>query len=108
MAFKVWGALKATCKKMSAMRLRFSSPWLESVGWTTAPNQKYLFARNVAHEAPADSLSKLTLPAMPSTVMPLAYAVPVQLIAYHTAFVMGKDVDQPRSVASRSPWNDRR
>jgi glucosamine 6-phosphate synthetase-like amidotransferase/phosphosugar isomerase protein len=73
-----------------------------------APNQKYLFARIIAHEAPADSLSKLTLPAIPSTVMPLAYAVPVQLIAYHTAFVMGKDVDQPRSVASRSPWNDRR
>jgi glutamine---fructose-6-phosphate transaminase (isomerizing) len=53
-----------------------------------------------AHEAsPVDSLCKLTFPAMPATVMPLVYAIPVQLIAYHTAVVMGKDVDQPRSLA---------
>ena len=30
---------------------------------------------------------------------PLLYAVPVQLIAYHTAVVMGTDVDQPRNLA---------
>src|SRR6266487_1217572 len=52
-----------------------------------------------AQEAPVDSLFKLTLPAMPATVTPLVYAIPVQLIAYHTAAVMGKDVDQPRSLA---------
>ncbi len=52
-----------------------------------------------AHEAHVDSLLKLTLPAMPAAVTPLVYAIPVQLIAYHTAAVMGKDVDQPRSLA---------
>jgi glutamine---fructose-6-phosphate transaminase (isomerizing) len=36
---------------------------------------------------------------MPATVTPLVYAIAVQLIAYHTAAVMGKDVDQPRSLA---------
>jgi glutamine---fructose-6-phosphate transaminase (isomerizing) len=46
-----------------------------------------------------DSLSKLTLPAMPAAVTPLVYAIPVQLIAYHTAVVMGTDVDQPRNLA---------
>ncbi len=30
---------------------------------------------------------------------PLIYAVPVQLIAYHTAVFMGTDVDQPRNLA---------
>src|ERR1700720_2537926 len=40
-----------------------------------------------------------TLPTMPATVTPLVYAVPVQLIAYHTAVVMGTDVDQPRNLA---------
>ena len=30
---------------------------------------------------------------------PLLYAVPAQLIAYHTAVVMGTDVDQPRNLA---------
>ncbi|MBN8955447.1 MAG: glutamine--fructose-6-phosphate transaminase (isomerizing) [Rhizobiales bacterium] len=52
-----------------------------------------------AHEAKADSFVTLTLPEMPATVTPLVYAVPVQLIAYHTAVVMGTDVDQPRNLA---------
>ncbi len=30
---------------------------------------------------------------------PLLYAVPAQLIAYHTAVIMGTDVDQPRNLA---------
>jgi len=41
----------------------------------------------------------LTLPTVPATVAPLIYAVPVQLIAYHTAVIMGTDVDQPRNLA---------
>ena len=52
-----------------------------------------------AHDVHMDSLSKLTLPAVPAAVTPLVYAVPVQLIAYHTAVVMGTDVDQPRNLA---------
>ena len=32
-------------------------------------------------------------------VTPLVYAIPVQLIAYHTAVFMGTDVDQPRNLA---------
>jgi glucosamine--fructose-6-phosphate aminotransferase (isomerizing) len=52
-----------------------------------------------AHAVHMDSLSTLTLPAMPATVTPLVYAIPVQLIAYHTAVVMGTDVDQPRNLA---------
>jgi glucosamine--fructose-6-phosphate aminotransferase (isomerizing) len=41
----------------------------------------------------------LVLPAMPEEVTPLVYAVPIQLIAYHTAVVNGTDVDQPRNLA---------
>ena len=52
-----------------------------------------------AHEVQVDSVSKLTLPAVPAMVTPLVYAIPVQLIAYHTAVVMGTDVDQPRNLA---------
>jgi glutamine---fructose-6-phosphate transaminase (isomerizing) len=52
-----------------------------------------------AHEVRGDVLPTLTLPAMPATVTPLVYAIPVQLIAYHTAVVMGTDVDQPRNLA---------
>jgi len=52
-----------------------------------------------AQEATIDSTVTLTVPEMPSTVTPLVYAIPVQLIAYHTAVIMGTDVDQPRNLA---------
>jgi glucosamine--fructose-6-phosphate aminotransferase (isomerizing) len=52
-----------------------------------------------AHEVSVQSLLTLTLPEMPATVTPLVYAIPVQLIAYHTAVLMGTDVDQPRNLA---------
>jgi glutamine---fructose-6-phosphate transaminase (isomerizing) len=52
-----------------------------------------------AREASVEPLATLILPDMPATVTPLAYAIPVQLIAYHTAVVMGTDVDQPRNLA---------
>jgi len=52
-----------------------------------------------ARETHVKSLSKITLPEMSATVTPLVYAVPVQLIAYHTAVAMGTDVDQPRNLA---------
>jgi glucosamine--fructose-6-phosphate aminotransferase (isomerizing) len=50
-------------------------------------------------EASALSLSTLVLPDMATTVTPIVYAIPVQLIAYHTAVNMGTDVDQPRNLA---------
>jgi glucosamine--fructose-6-phosphate aminotransferase (isomerizing) len=52
-----------------------------------------------AREAHVESMVKLVVPDMPATVTPLVYAIPVQLIAYHTAVVMGTDVDQPRNLA---------
>jgi glutamine---fructose-6-phosphate transaminase (isomerizing) len=41
----------------------------------------------------------LTLPTVHPAVTPIVYAVPVQLLAYHTAVLMGTDVDQPRNLA---------
>ncbi|MCC7348787.1 MAG: glutamine--fructose-6-phosphate transaminase (isomerizing) [Variibacter sp.] len=52
-----------------------------------------------AREAHVEPVVKLALPEMAATVTPLVYAIPVQLIAYHTAVVMGTDVDQPRNLA---------
>jgi glutamine---fructose-6-phosphate transaminase (isomerizing) len=49
--------------------------------------------------APVETLMTLTLPEMPSFVTPIVYAVPMQLIAYHTAVIMGTDVDKPRNLA---------
>jgi glucosamine--fructose-6-phosphate aminotransferase (isomerizing) len=52
-----------------------------------------------AAEATVPQIVTLTLPDMATTVTPMVYAVPVQLIAYHTAVNMGTDVDQPRNLA---------
>src|SRR5579875_1509663 len=52
-----------------------------------------------ARQAALDRLETLILPAMAATIAPLVYAVPVQLIAYHTAVARGTDVDQPRNLA---------
>src|ERR1700754_1318784 len=52
-----------------------------------------------ADEATIESVETLILPEMASTVTPLVYAIPVQLIAYHTAAAIGTDVDQPRNLA---------
>jgi len=49
--------------------------------------------------ASIDTLETIVLPEMPASVTPLVYAIPVQLLAYHTAVVMGTDVDQPRNLA---------
>jgi glucosamine--fructose-6-phosphate aminotransferase (isomerizing) len=52
-----------------------------------------------SRQAHVESMVKLALPDMPATVTPLVFAIPVQLIAYHTAVMMGTDVDQPRNLA---------
>jgi glucosamine--fructose-6-phosphate aminotransferase (isomerizing) len=52
-----------------------------------------------AAEATIESTETVKLPEMPASITPLVYAIPVQLLAYHTAVVMGTDVDQPRNLA---------
>lgn len=41
----------------------------------------------------------LTMPEVDPVLAPILYAVPAQLIAYHTAVHKGTDVDQPRNLA---------
>ncbi len=52
-----------------------------------------------ARRASVETMKTLILPTVAPEVAPIVYAVPVQLIAYHTAVVMGTDVDQPRNLA---------
>lgn len=52
-----------------------------------------------AAKASLETEATLVLPDMHPLVAPLVYAIPVQLLAYHTAVVMGTDVDQPRNLA---------
>ena len=41
----------------------------------------------------------IEVPEVDPLVAPLLYAIPAQLLAYHTAVVKGTDVDQPRNLA---------
>ncbi|TFF18775.1 glutamine--fructose-6-phosphate transaminase (isomerizing) [Jiella endophytica] len=46
-----------------------------------------------------DGAEIIAVPEMPEILTPIVYAVPLQLLAYHTAIQMGTDVDQPRNLA---------
>lgn len=50
-------------------------------------------------EAGSGTWATLTLPEVPPAFAPILYAVPAQLLAYHTAIAKGTDVDQPRNLA---------
>ena len=50
-------------------------------------------------EAGEGCIATIEMPEVHPLIAPLVYAVPVQLLAYHTACVKGTDVDQPRNLA---------
>ncbi|PWE28233.1 glutamine--fructose-6-phosphate transaminase (isomerizing) [Pararhodobacter marinus] len=41
----------------------------------------------------------LAMPGVSDLIAPIVYAVPAQMLAYHTALARGTDVDQPRNLA---------
>jgi glucosamine--fructose-6-phosphate aminotransferase (isomerizing) len=45
------------------------------------------------------AFAAVEMPDVDPFVAPLLYAIPIQLLAYHTAVVKGTDVDQPRNLA---------
>lgn len=55
--------------------------------------------KGIAAACAIEAAAVIEMPEMLPTFAAIAYAVPVQLLAYHTALVMGKDVDQPRNLA---------
>ncbi|MEJ1996383.1 MAG: glutamine--fructose-6-phosphate transaminase (isomerizing) [Limibacillus sp.] len=50
-------------------------------------------------QAPEGVARKIELPKVDPFVAPILYALPVQMLAYHTAVLKGTDVDQPRNLA---------
>ncbi|MND49099.1 glutamine--fructose-6-phosphate transaminase (isomerizing) [Ochrobactrum sp. MYb15] len=52
-----------------------------------------------AAAASLDTMATIVLPDVPEFITPLVYALPIQMLAYHTAILMGTDVDQPRNLA---------
>ncbi|MEO0767697.1 MAG: glutamine--fructose-6-phosphate transaminase (isomerizing) [Pseudomonadota bacterium] len=50
-------------------------------------------------ESGEDTWAQIPMPDCPDIIAPILYAVPAQLLAYHTAVAKGTDVDQPRNLA---------
>jgi glutamine---fructose-6-phosphate transaminase (isomerizing) len=74
----------------------------------TVSNMQEVAARGgriiLVSDAPAERAgctlaAHIAVPKVHAFTNPLLYAVPVQLLAYHTAVFMGTDVDQPRNLA---------
>ncbi|MCH2556507.1 MAG: glutamine--fructose-6-phosphate transaminase (isomerizing) [Alcanivorax sp.] len=59
----------------------------------------YLFADKNAKVADGEGIHVLHLPAVPESIAPIVYTVPLQLLSYHVAVLRGTDVDQPRNLA---------
>ncbi len=44
-------------------------------------------------------MATIVLPKMPGLAVPFAYAMALQLLAYHTAVKLGREIDKPRNLA---------
>jgi glucosamine--fructose-6-phosphate aminotransferase (isomerizing) len=56
-------------------------------------------AQGLAAAADDRLLATIEMPKVHPLIVPLTYAIPVQLLAYHVAVAKGTDVDQPRNLA---------
>ncbi len=82
-----------------------NDPWLEK----TVSNVQEVAARGgriiligdeeAKNELATELAGAILLKPMASDFSSIVYAVPVQMLAYHAAVFMGKDVDQPRNLA---------
>ena len=52
-----------------------------------------------AAEASDQTWEVIVMPRIDAVLTPILYAIPAQLLAYHTAVAKGTDVDQPRNLA---------
>ncbi len=61
--------------------------------------QVFLFTDTMGANQAGDAQNVIAMPEAPAVLAPLIYAIPAQMLAYHTALVRGTDVDQPRNLA---------
>ncbi len=59
----------------------------------------YVFADAASGLDTGPGITVLDMPHVDETLAPIAYTVPLQLLAYHVAVAKGTDVDQPRNLA---------
>ena len=58
-----------------------------------------VFTDNMSGIVAAPSIHVIEVPVVPELLAPIAYTIPLQLLAYHVAVLRGTDVDMPRNLA---------
>lgn len=59
----------------------------------------FVITDETLHWTPTNTRHIVKLPQIPDMIAPIAYTIPLQLLAYHVAVLKGTDVDQPRNLA---------
>ncbi len=59
----------------------------------------FVFADQDSHFAESEGVHVIRTPRHAGILSPIVHAIPVQLLAYHTALKKGTDVDKPRNLA---------
>ena len=59
----------------------------------------YVFADKDANFQGDDTMRVINVPHCESSIAPIIYTVPLQLLSYYVALIKGTDVDQPRNLA---------
>ncbi len=58
-----------------------------------------VFADPASNITVADNVQVIDIASVDSSIAPIIYAIPLQLLAYHVALIKGTDVDKPRNLA---------
>ncbi len=61
--------------------------------------EMYVFADADSHFTESENVHVIRTPRHVGVLSPILHAIPVQLLAYHTALARGTDVDKPRNLA---------
>lgn len=64
-----------------------------------ARDGKVFVLSNEPAETFGEHVTHIPMPTIPDFIAPIAYTIPLQLLAYHIAVLKGTDVDQPRNLA---------
>ena len=58
-----------------------------------------VFADPASKISPGDGVQVIDIAPVDSSIAPIIYTIPLQLLAYHVALIKGTDVDKPRNLA---------
>jgi glutamine---fructose-6-phosphate transaminase (isomerizing) len=72
---------------------------LSNLAEVTTRGGKLIVFTNAQLSLPDETVIKFSTPDIDPCVLPLLFAIPMQLLAYHVALIKGTDVDQPRNLA---------